>query len=96
MKILLILLIINFIISCIDWMFLWLLVKCVKQRLGDAKECNSLNTNNFTLYSSLFRYGIVAACPVLNVLFTILFVIKFDEYVDVASNEMKGYMKDEN
>lgn len=96
MKLLLILLILNSIISCIDWIFLWLLVKCVKQRLGDAEEHNSLDTNNFTLYSSLFRYGIVAACPVLNILFIILFVTKFDEYVDVASNEMKGYMKDEN
>lgn len=96
MKILLILFILNSIISCIDWIFLWLLVKCVKQRLGNAEECNSLDTNNFTLYSSLFRYGIVAACPVLNILFTILFVTKFDEYVDVVSNEIKGYMKDEN
>ena len=90
MKILLILLVINFIISCIDWVFLWLITKCVKQRLGDAKEYNSLDTNNFTLYSSLFRYGIVAACPMLNILFTILFVIKFDEYVDLIYDELKG------
>lgn len=90
MKILLILLIINFIISCIDWMFLWLLIKCVKQRLGNAEEYSSLDTNNFTLYSSLFRYGIVSACPMLNILFTILFVIKFDEYVDLIYDELKG------
>lgn len=90
MKILLILFILNSIISCIDWIFLWLLVKCVKQQLGNAEEYNSLDTNNFTLYSSLFRYGIVAACPVLNILFTILFVTKFDEYADLIYDELKG------
>lgn len=90
MKILLILLIINFIISCINWVFLWLSVKCVKQRLGNAEEYSSLDTNNFTTYSSLFRYGIVAACPVLNILLVILFVIKFDEYVDFIYDELKG------
>lgn len=58
--------------------------------LGDVKEYNSLDTNSFAFYSSLFRYSIVAACSMLNILFTILFVIKFDEYVDLIYDELKG------
>lgn len=96
MKVLLILLIINFIISCIDWVFLWLSVKCVKQKLGWNKEFESYYMNNCTFQYSLFRYGILAACPVLNILFAIIFVLRFDECVDSAYNKMKGYMKDEN
>ena len=96
MKILLILLIINFVISCIDWVFLWLITKCVKQRLGWNKEFDSSFMNNATFASSLFRYGIIAACPVVNVLFTIMFVTSFDECVDASYNKLKGYIKDEN
>ena len=96
MKILLILLIINFIISCIDWVFLWLITKCVKQRLGWYKEFDSSLMNNATFTSSLFRYGIIAACPVINVLFAIVFVTSFDECVDGSYNKLKGYIKDEN
>lgn len=95
MKILLILLIINFIISCIDWVFLWLSVQCVKQRL-ESSEGFSLNTNNLMLTSSLFRYGVVAACPVVNILFAVMFITSFDECVDTAYNKVKGYIKDEN
>lgn len=96
MKILLILLIINFVISCIDWVFLWLITKCVKQRLGWNKEFDSSFMNNATFASSLFRYGIIASCPVVNVLFTIMFVTSFDECVDSSYNKLKGYIKDEN
>ena len=96
MKILLILLIINFIISGIDWLFLWFTIECVKQRLGWNKGFDSSLMNNAIFASSLFRYGIIAACPVLNVLFTILFMTSFDECVDASYNKLKGYMKDEN
>lgn len=96
MKILLILLIINFIISGIDWLFLWFIIECVKQRLGLNKEFDSSLMNNAIFASSLFRYGIIAACPVLNVLFAILFMTSFDECVDASYNKLKGYMKDEN
>ena len=96
MKILLILLIINFIISGIDWLFLWFTMECVKQRLGWNKEFDSSLMNNATFASSLFRYGIIAACPVLNVLFAIMFITSFDECVDASYNNLKGYMKDEN
>lgn len=96
MKILLILLIINFIISGIDWLFLWFTMECVKQRLGWDKEVDSSLMNNAIFTSSLFRYGIIAACPVLNVLFAIMFITSFDECVDDSYNKLKGYMKDEN
>lgn len=96
MKILLILLIINFIISCIDWVFLWLITNCFKQRLGLYKEFDSSFMNNAIFASSLFRYGIIAACPIINVLFAIMFVTSFDEYVDGSYNKLKGYIKDEN
>ena len=96
MKILLILLIINFIISGIDWLFLRFTMECVKQRLGWYKEFDSSFMNNATFTSSLFRYGIIAACPVLNVLFAIMFITSFDECVDASYNKLKGYMKDEN
>ena len=96
MKILLILLIINFIISGIDWLFLWFIIECVKQRLGWDKEFDSSLMNNAIFASSLFRYGIIAACPVLNVLFAIMFITSFDECVDASYNKLKGYMKDEN
>lgn len=96
MKILLILLIINFIISGIDWLFLWFTMECVKQRLGWNKEFDSSLMNNAIFASSLFRYGIIAACPVLNVLFAIMFITSFDECVDSSYNKLKGYMKDEN
>lgn len=96
MKILLILLIINFIISGIDWLFLCFIIECVKQRLGWNKEFDSSLMNNATFASSLFSYGIIAACPVLNVLFAILFMTSFDECVDASYNKLKGYMKDEN
>ena len=52
--------------------------------------------NNAIFTSSLFRYGIIAACPVLNVLFAIMFITSFDECVDASYNKLKGYMKDEN
>ena len=96
MKILLILLIINFIISGIDWLFLWFIIECVKQRLGWNKEFDSSLMTNAIFASSLFRYGIIAACPVLNVLFAIMFMTSFDECVDDAYNRLKGYIKDEN
>lgn len=96
MKILLILLVINFIISGIDWLFLWFIIECVKQRLGWNEEFDSSLMNNAIFTSSLFRYGIIAACPVLNVLFAILFMTSFDECVDASYNKLKGYMKDEN
>lgn len=96
MKILLILLVINFIISGIDWLFLWFIIECVKQRLGWNKGFDSSPMNNAIFASSLFRYGIIAACPVLNVLFAIMFITSFDECVDASYNKLKGYMKDEN
>ena len=96
MKILLILLIINFIISGIDWLFLWFTIECVKQRLGWNKGFDSSLMTNAIFASSLFRYGIIAACPVLNVLFAIMFITSFDECVDASYNKLKGYMKDEN
>lgn len=98
MKILLILLIINFIISGIDWLFLWFTIECVKQRLVWDKKFDSSFMNNatFTLTSSLFRYGIIVACPILNILFAIIFITSFDECVDRSYDKMKGYMKDEN
>ena len=96
MKILLILLIINFIISGIDWLFLWFIIECVKQRLGWNKEFDSSLMNNAIFASSLFRYGIIAACPVLNVLFAIMFITSFDACVDASYNKLKGYMKYEN
>ena len=96
MKILLILLIINFIISGIDWLFLWFTIECVKQRLGWNKGFDSSLMNTAIFASSLFRYGIIAACPVLNVLFAIMFITSFDECVDASYNKLKGYMKDEN
>ena len=96
MKILLILLIINFIISGIDWLFLWFTIECVKQRLGWNNGFDSSFMNNAIFASSLFRYGIIAACPVLNVLFAIMFITSFDECVDASYNKLKGYMKDEN
>ena len=96
MKILLILLIINFIISCIDWVFLWFAVQCVKQRLGWNKEFDPSFMNNATSASSLFRYGVMAACPVLNILFAIVFMTSFDECVESAYNKLKGYIEDEN
>lgn len=95
MKILLILLIINFIISCIDWVFLWLAVECVKQRFGD-KEFKPSCMNDAGFKASLFRYGIIAACPMLNILFAIMFITSFDECVDRSYDNMKGYIKDEN
>lgn len=96
MKILLILLIINFIVSGIDWLFLWFTIECVKQRLEWNKGFDSSLMNNAIFTSSLFRYGIIAACPVLNVLFAIMFITSFDECVDASYNKLKGYMKDEN
>lgn len=96
MKILLILLVINFIISGIDWLFLWFIIECVKQRLGWNKEFDSSLMNNAIFASSLFRYGIIAACPIMNILFAILFMTSFDECVDASYNKLKGYMKDEN
>lgn len=75
MKLLLILVTINFIISCIDWVFLWLITKCVKQRLGCYKEFGSFFMNNSTFNSSLFKYGITAAYPVVNVLLLNLFIV---------------------
>lgn len=96
MKILLILLIINFIISCIDWVFLWFAVQCVKQRLGWNKEFDPSFMNNATSASSLFRYGVMAACPVLNILFAIMFMTSFDECVESAYNKMERSIKDEN
>lgn len=96
MKILLILLIINFIISGIDGLFLWFTIECVKQRLEWNKEFDSSLMNNAIFTSSLFRYGIIAACPVLNILFAIMFITSFDECVDASYNKLKGYMKDEN
>lgn len=95
MKILLILLIINSIISCIDWVFLWLAVECVKQRF-EGKEFKPSYMNDASLKASLFRYGIIAACPVLNILFAIVFITSFNECVDSAYDNMKGYIKDEN
>lgn len=95
MKILLILLIINFIISCIDWVFLWLITNCVKQRLRDT-EFKFYDMNNAIFASSLFRYSLVAVCPVVNILFAIMFVTSFDECVDGSYNKLKGYIKDEN
>lgn len=96
MKVLLILLIINFIISCIDWLFLYFAVECVKQRLGWKKEFDSPFMDNATFASSLFIYGVMAACPVLNILFAIMFMTSFDECVESAYNKMEGYIKDEN
>lgn len=96
MGVLLILLIINFIISCIDWVFLWLIIKCVKQRLGWDKEFDSSFMNNDISTSSLFRYGVIASCPVLNILFAIMFMTSFDECVESAYSKVKGHMKDEN
>lgn len=96
MKILLISLVINFIISCIDWVFLWLCVECVKQRLGWNKEFDSSFMNDATSTSSLFRYGVIVACPFLNILFAILFITSFDECVDYSYDKLKRYMKDEN
>ena len=52
--------------------------------------------NNAPFAASLFRYGIVAACPVINILFAIMFITNFDECVESSYNEMKGYIKDEN
>ena len=52
--------------------------------------------NNATFTSSFFRYGIIAACPVVNILFAIMFVTSFDECVDGSYNKLKGYIKDEN
>lgn len=44
MKILLILLTINSIISCIDWIFLYLATKCVEQRMGINKVFENRST----------------------------------------------------
>lgn len=95
MKILLILLIINSIISCIDWVFLWLAIECVKQRF-EGKEFKLSYINNASFKAYLFRYGIMVACPVLNILFAIVFITSFDECVDRAYDNMKGHIKDEN
>lgn len=52
--------------------------------------------NDASFKASLFRYGIIAACPMLNILFAIMFITSFDECVDRSYDNMKGYIKDEN
>lgn len=52
--------------------------------------------NDAGFKASLFRYGIIVACPVVNILFAIMFITSFDECVDCAYDNTKGYIKDEN